>query len=300
MTADSLLVPDPGAVRATLMPRRDPHPRPSRRDRCDNVAGIAQGWNDSELSERGQRRRCSSLAERLAAMQPTALYSSPLGRALSTAEAIADGDRARDHAARRPARDELRRMGRAFVPRRPPRRRGRSISAGSPMKKRPVRTGSRTLTCRAAPRARDSPASTASGRSSSRTAPRSASPRRPCSTCPMMAARHFAQDNAAMNVFVWRGDRWILKVWNDTTHCVEPNDPRTDPRATHRNPQEPHARAVRPSRRPRRAAGAAEAEHGRSGDADRARAGEGAQAQAARDRGAARERDAAADARRRR
>ena len=53
-----------------------------------NVAGIAQGWNDSDLSELG-RTQVQRLAERIAAHRPTALYSSPLGRALSTAEAIA-------------------------------------------------------------------------------------------------------------------------------------------------------------------------------------------------------------------
>jgi hypothetical protein len=34
-----------------------------------------------------------------------------------------------------------------------------------------------------------------------------------------MASRYFAQDNAAMNVFVRRGGRLIMKLWNDTTHC---------------------------------------------------------------------------------
>jgi len=36
---------------------------------------------------------------------------------------------------------------------------------------------------------------------------------------PVMASRHFAQDNAAINLFIWRTDRWVLKIWNDTTHC---------------------------------------------------------------------------------
>ena len=33
---------------------------------------------------------------------------------------------------------------------------------------------------------------------------------------PLMSAMRFAQDNAAMNVFVARGDQWFLKVWNYT------------------------------------------------------------------------------------
>ena len=32
---------------------------------------------------------------------------------------------------------------------------------------------------------------------------------------PTMTSRHFAQDNAAMNVFVWRAGHWVLKVWNE-------------------------------------------------------------------------------------
>ena len=54
-----------------------------------NAARITQGWSDSELSELG-RDQVRRLAERVKALQPTALYSSPLGRAMSTAQAIAD------------------------------------------------------------------------------------------------------------------------------------------------------------------------------------------------------------------
>ena len=38
---------------------------------------------------------------------------------------------------------------------------------------------------------------------------------------PLSASRHFAQDNAALNVFVRSRDRWVLKLWNDTTHCEQ-------------------------------------------------------------------------------
>ena len=54
-----------------------------------NVNRITQGWSDSELSDRG-REQVQRVAERLKDMRPTALYSSPLGRAMSTARAIAD------------------------------------------------------------------------------------------------------------------------------------------------------------------------------------------------------------------
>ena len=33
---------------------------------------------------------------------------------------------------------------------------------------------------------------------------------------PLMSALRFAQDNAAVNIFVSRGDQWFLKVWNYT------------------------------------------------------------------------------------
>ncbi len=50
---------------------------------------------------------------------------------------------------------------------------------------------------------------------SSRTEPRSASLATRLLALPLEAARHFAQDNAAVNVFEWRGERWVLRTWND-------------------------------------------------------------------------------------
>ncbi len=38
---------------------------------------------------------------------------------------------------------------------------------------------------------------------------------------PLSTARHLAQDNASLNLFYRRGDRFVLKVWNDTTHFAE-------------------------------------------------------------------------------
>jgi broad specificity phosphatase PhoE len=38
---------------------------------------------------------------------------------------------------------------------------------------------------------------------------------------PLSLSRQLAQDNAAINVFLWRSDRYVLKVWNDATHCME-------------------------------------------------------------------------------
>ena len=37
---------------------------------------------------------------------------------------------------------------------------------------------------------------------------------------PVTTARHFAQDNAALNIFLRRGDRMVMKLWNDASHCT--------------------------------------------------------------------------------
>jgi probable phosphoglycerate mutase len=42
---------------------------------------------------------------------------------------------------------------------------------------------------------------------------------------PISLARHLAQDNASISIFVRRGERMVLKLWNDTAHCT-PNDER--------------------------------------------------------------------------
>ncbi len=52
-----------------------------------NFAGRIQGQRDSELSELG-RRQCQLVADALAKTQPDAVISSPLKRALETAECI--------------------------------------------------------------------------------------------------------------------------------------------------------------------------------------------------------------------
>lgn len=184
-----------------------------------NVAGIAQGWNDSALSERGERQ-VRALGERLTSLAPTSIYSSPLGRAMSTARVIADItgldihtlddlremnygtwegmsflDVRRDYADHyhrwiedpeypcpegESHHDVLRRMERAFA----------SVNSRRPVivtHGTAIRIGATVLL-----------------------------------SAPVGTSRHLAQDNAALNVFVRRGERWVLKLWNDTTHCVEP------------------------------------------------------------------------------
>lgn len=181
-----------------------------------NVAGIAQGWSDSPLSDDG-REQVQRLAQRLAGMGATAIYSSPLGRALSTAEAIAaatglevveieglkemnyggwegrsfsDVRREWEDVYQRWIADEeaccpdgeshagvRRRLEQAFA----------TVNS-----ERPVLVTHGTAIRIAATALLG---------------------------LPVMAARRFAQDNAAVNVFVRRPHGWVLETWNDTTHC---------------------------------------------------------------------------------
>ena len=183
-----------------------------------NVLGIAQGWQDSALSERG-RSQVAKLAERLHSFGVDAIFSSPLSRALATAEAIRavtgleinvldelkemnyggwegrnflDVRKAEEEHYRRwvddPAwpcpggeshNDVLERMNRAFEVVRGARR-PVVVAHGTA-----IRIGATALL-----------------------------------GAPVSFARHLAQDNASLNLFVWRGGRCVLKVWNDTSHCL--------------------------------------------------------------------------------
>ncbi|HET7704977.1 MAG TPA: histidine phosphatase family protein [Thermoanaerobaculia bacterium] len=183
-----------------------------------NLLGIAQGWQDSELSERG-RSQVAKLAARLQAFGSDAIYSSPLSRALATAEAIRavtgleitvldelkemnyggwegrnflDVRKTEEEHYRRwiddPAwpcpggeshNDVLERMNRAFEVVRGARR-PVVVAHGTA-----IRIGATALL-----------------------------------GAPVSFARHLAQDNASINLFVWRGGRCVLKTWNDTSHCL--------------------------------------------------------------------------------
>jgi broad specificity phosphatase PhoE len=179
----------------------------------DNVSGIAQGWNDSALSDVGQTQ-VRQLAERLAALKPTALYSSPLGRALATAEAVSS-------ATGLPITQfpELREMnyggweGRSFLDVR--REDESTYQQWIADEEQPCPNGEshadvrRRLEQAFARINSDRPVVVTHG-----TAIRIAATA--LLELPTMAARHFAQDNAALNVFVWRSNHWVLKVWNQT------------------------------------------------------------------------------------
>jgi broad specificity phosphatase PhoE len=183
-----------------------------------NVAGIAQGWNDSELSAAG-RDQVLRLAGRLALVKATGIYSSSLGRALSTARAIAEAT-----GLEIVTLDDLREMnygrweGRSFLD---VRREDEEIyqrwiadeecpcpggESHADVRRRMERAFAAIDSAR--------PIVVTHG-----TAIRIAATA--LLEMPVMHARHFAQDNAAMNVFVSRGGRWVLKSWNDNSHCLE-------------------------------------------------------------------------------
>lgn len=179
-----------------------------------NVARIAQGWGDSDLSERG-REQVQQLAQRLASLQPTALYSSPLGRAMSTARAISEAT-----GLEIVTLEDLREMnygrweGRSFLD---VRREDDDIyqrwildedcACPGGESHRDVRT--RVLRALQSVNS-ERPVVVAHG-----TAIRIGATA--LLELPVMSALHFAQDNAAMNLFVQRADgRWVLKHWNLT------------------------------------------------------------------------------------
>ncbi len=182
-----------------------------------NVAGIVQGWGDSELSERGQQQ-VARLAERLKSVRADAIFSSPLQRALTTAQTIAA-------ATSLPIRilDGLREMnygrweGRRFLEVRKTdedsyRRWISDVDFPSPEGESHSEVLARVKS------ALDSV--NGAGRAilvTHGTAIRIAATA--LLGLPLSASRHFAQDNAAMNVFVRRADHWVMKLWNDTTHC---------------------------------------------------------------------------------
>ena len=178
-----------------------------------NVARITQGWSDSALSERGQQQ-VLLLAERMKEIRPTALYSSPLGRAMSTAQAIADAT-----GLEIVPLDDLREMnygrweGRAFTDIR---------VEDEDLYRRwiaeeecPCPGGeSHADVRRRMQRAFDAISAERAVLVSHGTAIRIGATA--LLDIPIMAAMRFAQDNTAMNVFVARGDQWFLKVWNYT------------------------------------------------------------------------------------
>jgi broad specificity phosphatase PhoE len=176
-----------------------------------NVDGIAQGWNDSALSPRGEQQ-VAALAERIAAMEVDAIYSSTLNRALSTARAIA---KLTNHTIT--TLDDLREMnygaweGQSFldVRKNDDETYRRWIDDGDV----PCPNGESHNDVR---RRIEAALAVMQGRRvvavSHGTAIRIAATA--LLQLPIGAARHFAQDNASVNIFVRRGDKFVLKLWN--------------------------------------------------------------------------------------
>jgi len=190
-----------------------------------NVAGVAQGWGDSELSDRG-RQQVARVAERLKRVGADALFSSPLQRALTTAQKIAEWTGLEIRTL-----DDLREMnygrweGQKFLDVRKTDEenyqswitddefacpegeshaqvRGRIVHALSVVTGSTQKLANRVIIVTHGTAIRVA-VTVLLG-------------------LPLSASRNFAQDNAAINVFNRRGDHWVLKSWNDT------NDSRTD------------------------------------------------------------------------
>jgi len=180
-----------------------------------NVDGIAQGWNDSALSPLGERQ-VAALAQRVAAMEVDTIYSSTLNRALSTARAISN---LTNHEIT--TLDDLREMnyggweGQSFldVRKNDEETYRRWIDDGDV----PCPNGESHNDVR-----RRIQAAVASMHGRSVVAVSHGTAIRIAATAllqlPIGAARYFAQDNASVNIFVRRGDRFVLKLWNDTSH----------------------------------------------------------------------------------
>lgn len=187
-----------------------------------NVAGIAQGWNDSALSENGSRQAVR-LAARIAALGANELYSSPLGRALTTAQRIADAA-----SLEVTPLDDLREMsygeweGKSFLDVR--RDYANDYERWIADADHPCPAGeSHNDVLRRMQRAFDEIESRGNGRGRRVVIVTHGTAIRIGATAllqiPVSAARQFAVDNASINLFIRRAERFVLKTWNDTTHC---------------------------------------------------------------------------------
>lgn len=183
-----------------------------------NSQGITQGWSDSGLSDRGAEQ-VEGVARRLVGFGPTAVFCSTLPRAVATAEAIASrlGLEVRQLA-------DLREMncgrweGVPFMTVRQNEADFYKRWAADPRLACPdgesyfdvmQRMQRAFAEIEAAKEA--IPVVVSHG-----TAIRIAATN--LLQLPLESARSFAQDNAAINVFERRANRYVLQRWNDTSH----------------------------------------------------------------------------------
>ena len=188
----------------------------------ENVTGIAQGWKDGTLSELGTQQ-VAKLANRIARLEPTALFSSPLGRAIATAKAIAGATSLEIRIL-----DDLREVclgaweGRPYLDIRRDDFDNYARWRDDPESACPGGESHNDVLNRMQ-KAFDAIASHANGQPTRVVVVTHGTAIRVGATlllrAPLMVSRHLAQDNAAINIFDRRGDRFVLRVWNDTTHC---------------------------------------------------------------------------------
>jgi broad specificity phosphatase PhoE len=187
-----------------------------------NTTGVAQGWSDSELTDVGWRQ-AHLLAMRVRDFAPTSLFCSSLPRAVATARVIA-AELGLDPV----PLDDLREMncgeweGRAFVDVRSHERERYEAWMSDPAVACPggesfadvaVRLERALDTIRDAER---------NGGGRPLIVSHGLAIRIAAATLlgiPLASARKLAQDNAALNIFDARGGQFILRLWNDTTHC---------------------------------------------------------------------------------
>lgn len=189
----------------------------------DNARGVAQGWSDSELSPAG-REQAERVAERIASLGVTALYCSTLPRAMTTAEAIG-----RVLGMTPVALDDLRELncgdweGEPFHAIRESDPEFHRKWFSDPMVACPggesfhdVRERLQRAFAHIEEREAEEPHSTpviVSHGTAIRIAATS------LLGLSLHSARLFAQDNAAINVFERRNGQYVLRLWNDATHC---------------------------------------------------------------------------------
>jgi glucosyl-3-phosphoglycerate phosphatase len=189
----------------------------------DNARGITQGWNDSELSDVG-RRQVQALARRVESFAPTAIFTSSLPRAVATAEAIA----AQTGLAIAPL-DDLREIncgrweGLSFLKVREEEPELYRNWIDDPTVACPGGESHTDLALRLE-RAFEKIRASNGGRLRPVVVSHGMAIRVAATVLlgfPLSAYRNFAQGNAALNVFAWRSDRFVLTLWNDTAHCAE-------------------------------------------------------------------------------
>lgn len=188
-----------------------------------NAGGIAQGWSDSALSPRGEAQvRC--VAGRVAPMQPTSIFASTLGRAMATADVIAE-----ELALPIEPLDDLREMncgeweGMSFLTVRAEQTEYYARWVADPMVPCPGGESFHDVWLRMQ-RALETIESRDGLERARPLIVTHATAIRITATgllgLPLHVARSFAQDNAAVSVVERRPNMHVIRLWNDTSHCI--------------------------------------------------------------------------------